>query len=77
VCIDDPFLLSYQINLLTALPLLMVGIAALEKAIHAKFVVEHLEIEDTSSGCGENYSVLLVSEVKQSNISTIPLSQGF
>ncbi len=46
----------------------MVGIAALEKAVHAKFVVDHLEIEDTSSGCGENYFVLLVSEVKQSSI---------
>ncbi|KAF9645180.1 bola-like protein [Thelephora ganbajun] len=33
----------------------------LETAIRDAFPIIHLEIEDTSSGCGENYSVLIVS----------------
>lgn len=40
-----------------------VQIAELEQAIRDAFPVSHLEIEDQSSGCGESYSVLLVSEV--------------
>ncbi|TFK22247.1 bola-like protein [Coprinopsis marcescibilis] len=34
----------------------------LEQAIKAAIPVTHLEIEDQSSGCGENYAVLIVSE---------------
>jgi len=34
-----------------------------ENAIRAAFPIIHLEIEDTSSGCGENYSVFIVSTV--------------
>ncbi|KAH6892810.1 bola protein [Coprinopsis sp. MPI-PUGE-AT-0042] len=34
----------------------------LEKAIKRGIPITHLEIEDTSSGCGENYSFLIVSE---------------
>ena len=34
-----------------------------ENAIKAAFPIIHLEIEDTSSGCGENYSVFIVSPV--------------
>jgi len=34
-----------------------------ENAIRVAFPVIHLEIEDTSSGCGENYSVFIVSTV--------------
>lgn len=41
------------------------GISAvdLESAIKAAMPVMHLEIEDTSNGCGENYAVFVVSEV--------------
>jgi len=39
-----------------------VQIAELEQAIRDAFPVSHLEIEDQSSGCGESYSVLLVSD---------------
>jgi stress-induced morphogen len=35
---------------------------ALEKAIKRAIPVTHLEIEDQSSGCGENYAIVLVSE---------------
>jgi len=34
-----------------------------ENSIRAAFPIIHLEIEDTSSGCGENYSVFIVSSV--------------
>ncbi|KAL9710570.1 hypothetical protein Ac2012v2_006107 [Leucoagaricus gongylophorus] len=40
----------------------MISVAKLEKAIHSKFVVHHLEVLDTSNGCGESYSILLVSD---------------
>ncbi|TBU21667.1 bola protein [Dichomitus squalens] len=33
----------------------------LESAIRAAIPVVHLEIEDTSNGCGENYEVFVVS----------------
>ncbi|PPQ80460.1 hypothetical protein CVT26_003928 [Gymnopilus dilepis] len=36
---------------------------ALEKAIKRAIPVTHLEIEDQSSGCGDNYAIVLVSEV--------------
>ncbi|TFK69790.1 bola-like protein [Pluteus cervinus] len=39
-----------------------VDIAELESTIRSAFSVTHLEIEDQSSGCGENYLVLIVSE---------------
>jgi len=35
----------------------------LEIAIRSAFPIIHLEIEDTFSGCGENYSVFIVSSV--------------
>lgn len=47
-----------------------VNLADLEAAIKAAFPVSHLEIEDESSGCGENYAIVVVSEV--SVISTLP-----
>jgi stress-induced morphogen len=37
---------------------------ALEKVIKRAFPVTHLEINDESSGCGESYSIVLVSEVR-------------
>lgn len=36
----------------------------LESAIRNAFDVAHLEIKDQSSGCGENYSIVLVSDVR-------------
>ncbi|CDO70433.1 hypothetical protein BN946_scf184999.g74 [Trametes cinnabarina] len=38
-----------------------ISAADLENAICAAMPVTHLEIEDTSNGCGENYSVFVVS----------------
>ena len=35
----------------------------LETAIRDAFPITHLEIEDNSSGCGESYSVFIVSSV--------------
>ncbi|EIW76694.1 bola-like protein [Coniophora puteana RWD-64-598 SS2] len=34
----------------------------LDRAIKEAFPVAHLEIEDQSSGCGNSYAVLIVSE---------------
>ena len=42
-----------------------ISAADLEAAIHAAMPVIHLEIEDTSNGCGENYSIFVVSEVRR------------
>ncbi|RDX44975.1 bola-like protein [Lentinus brumalis] len=39
-----------------------ISAADLEAAIRAAIPVAHLEIEDTSNGCGENYAVFVVSE---------------
>ncbi|KAF9480656.1 bola-like protein [Pholiota conissans] len=38
---------------------------ALEKAIKRAIPVTHLEIEDQSSGCGDSYAIVLVSEAFQ------------
>lgn len=35
----------------------------LEAAIRAAIQVTHVEVEDNSGGCGEKYSVLIVSKV--------------
>ena len=40
-----------------------ISAADLENAIRAAIPVTHLEIEDTSNGCGENYEVFVVSPV--------------
>ncbi|KAI0656243.1 hypothetical protein C8Q70DRAFT_343226 [Cubamyces menziesii] len=40
-----------------------ISAADLEAAIRAAMPVTYLEIEDTSNGCGENYSVFVVSQV--------------
>lgn len=40
----------------------MINLADLEAAIRNAVPVAHLEIEDQSSGCGENYAIVLVSE---------------
>ncbi|KAI0049723.1 bola-like protein [Auriscalpium vulgare] len=39
-----------------------VSAADLEKAIRDTLPVTHLQVVDESSGCGDNYSVLIVSE---------------
>lgn len=41
-----------------------VSLPDLEAAIRNAIPVAHLEIEDQSSGCGENYAVLIVSKVR-------------
>lgn len=41
-----------------------ISAATLETAIRAAIPVTHLDIEDTSNGCGENYAVFVVSEVR-------------
>jgi stress-induced morphogen len=35
----------------------------IEAAIREKIQVTHVEVEDNSGGCGEKYSVLIVSKV--------------
>lgn len=40
-----------------------VSLETLESAIRTALPVQHLQIEDQSSGCGENYAITLVSEV--------------
>lgn len=40
-----------------------VNLADLESTIRNAIPVSHLEIVDQSSGCGENYAIVLVSEV--------------
>lgn len=41
----------------------MIATAELESAIRSAIPVSHLEIIDQSSGCGENYAILVVSDV--------------
>lgn len=42
-----------------------VSAATLETAIKRAIPVSHLEIRDDSDGCGDKYTVLIVSEVRQ------------
>ncbi|KIY65902.1 bola-like protein [Cylindrobasidium torrendii FP15055 ss-10] len=39
-----------------------INVQALEQAIREAIPVSFLNIEDQSSGCGENYAIVLVSE---------------
>lgn len=41
-----------------------INVQALEQAIREAIPVSFLNIEDQSSGCGENYAIVLVSEVR-------------
>jgi stress-induced morphogen len=43
----------------------MIATADLESAIRTAIPVSHLEIIDQSNGCGENYAILVVSEVRR------------
>ena len=38
--------------------------AEIEKALREKLPIAHVEVVDESSGCGENYNVLIVSSVR-------------
>ncbi|KII83836.1 hypothetical protein PLICRDRAFT_180168 [Plicaturopsis crispa FD-325 SS-3] len=38
-----------------------VDVKALESAIRGAVSVSHLDIEDQSNGCGENYAIIIVS----------------
>jgi len=40
-----------------------INLVDLEAAIRNAVPVAHLEVEDQSSGCGENYAIVIVSEV--------------
>ena len=51
-----------------------ISAADLETAIRRAMPVLHLEIEDTSNGCGENYEVFVVSSV---SIPKIHLGTGY
>lgn len=42
----------------------MISTTDLENAIRNAIAVSHLEIIDQSNGCGENYAILVVSEVR-------------
>ncbi|KAF8889663.1 bola protein [Infundibulicybe gibba] len=42
-----------------------IAVSDLEAAIKDAIPVSHLEIEDQSNGCGENYAIILVSEAFQ------------
>lgn len=42
----------------------MIAQADLENAIRSAMPISHLEIYDQSNGCGENYAILIVSEVR-------------
>ena len=43
----------------------MIATADLESAIRTAIPVAHLDIIDQSNGCGENYAILVVSEVRR------------
>lgn len=42
----------------------MIATSELESAIRTAIPVAHLDIIDESNGCGENYAVLVVSDVR-------------
>ncbi|KAF8438609.1 hypothetical protein L210DRAFT_3504968 [Boletus edulis BED1] len=54
-----------------------VKVEELEQAIRDAFPVSHLKIEDKSSGCGENYSIFLVSEYGPKPNDELILGYGF
>jgi stress-induced morphogen len=41
-----------------------IDLATLETAIRNAIPIIHLSVEDQSSGCGESYSIVIVSEVR-------------
>jgi stress-induced morphogen len=43
-----------------------VSLQELEDTLRNALPVSHLDIQDQSSGCGENYAILVVSEVSVS-----------
>ena len=47
--------------------LAMISQADLESAVRNAIPVTHLEIQDQSNGCGENYAIVVVSEVRAVN----------
>lgn len=40
-----------------------INLVDLEAAIRNAVPVAHLDVQDQSNGCGENYAIILVSEV--------------
>ncbi len=45
-----------------------INLEVLELAIRNALPITYLNIEDQSSGCGENYSIVIVSEVSLAGI---------
>lgn len=54
----------------------MIATSELESAIRTAIPVQHLEILDQSNGCGENYAILVVSDVRFSASGVVGL-KGF
>jgi stress-induced morphogen len=50
-----------------------VNMKDIETAITNALPVTHLEINDQSDGCGENYSIVVVSEVRVYGLSSFQL----
>jgi len=48
-----------------------VSLQELEDTLRNALPVSHLEIQDQSSGCGENYAILVVSEAFQGKSTLI------
>jgi hypothetical protein len=48
-----------------------VSLEEVEEVLRKALPVSHLEIHDQSSGCGENYAILVVSEVSLVSISLL------
>lgn len=48
-----------------------VSMPDLEEALRKALPISHLEIIDQSSGCGESYAVLIVSEVSNERSSLL------
>ena len=52
-----------------------VSITDIETAITNALPVLHLEIKDQSNGCGESYSIVVVSEVRVHSFSKVTTSE--
>lgn len=68
VVITHNYTISYQITNYLSLHLnscatMPINTTELDAAIRKVLAISHLEIIDQSSGCGDNYAVLLVSDV--------------
>jgi len=51
-----------------------IGIEQLENKIRESLPIVHLEIQDTSNGCGENYAILVVSEASALHLGDLGMA---